>query len=286
MYSPDGSEGSNAINVASGTDHVLALTHRGDVYSWGCPEKGRLGRVNAAEADDAEARGLEKVKPLVTPSLVPNIPYPASAVVAGDNHSFAICAAEDAVYAWGLNSYGQTGLPYDASNPGSTQTEYFPKAVPSLKGLGVASGDAGSTHTTMLTKDGKVYTFSRPAYGRLGQLGIDPKDDEPKPRPGLVHGLDEVGRIVSGSLRLQRFHRGGHRGRRGAVWGYAQEETRAAGTTATTRTSPSGSSADESDGRGRKSSPFLSGVSTRRRCASGGRAGTARPGASARARES
>ena len=82
----------------------MALTRRGDVYSWGCPEKGRLGRVNAAEADDAEARGAEKVKPLVTPARVPairRIPHPASAVVAGDNHSFAICAAEDAVYAWG-----------------------------------------------------------------------------------------------------------------------------------------------------------------------------------------
>ena len=44
-------------SASSGTDHVLAPTRRGDVYSWGCPEKGRLGRVNAAEADDAEARG-------------------------------------------------------------------------------------------------------------------------------------------------------------------------------------------------------------------------------------
>ena len=43
----------------------------------------------------------------------------------------------------------------------------------------------------MLTKTGQVYTFGRCAYGRLGQMGIDPKDDEPKPVPGRVHGIDD-----------------------------------------------------------------------------------------------
>ena len=224
VYSPDGSEGSNAINVASGTDHVLALTRRGDVYSWGCPEKGRLGRVDAKIADDAEGcRGAEKVKPLIAPAPVPNIPHPASAVVAGDNHSFAICAAEDVVYAWGLNSYGQTGLPYDASNPGSTQTEYFPRSVPSLKGLGIVTGDAGSTHTAMLTNDGKVYTFGRPAYGRLGQLGIDPRDDEPKPRPGLVHGLDKIGRVVAVAAGSSGSNAAVTADGEAYVWGYGNE---------------------------------------------------------------
>ena len=224
VYSPDGSEGSNAINVASGTDHVLALTRRGDVYSWGCPEKGRLGRVNAAEADDAEARGPEKTKPLVTPAKVPNITAVVTAVVAGDNHSFAICAGDDVVYAWGLNSYGQTGLPYDPANPGSTQTSYFPVAVPSLRGLGIASGDGGSTHTTMLTRDGKVYTFGRPAYGRLGQLGIDPRDDEPKPTPGLVHGLDgSKVKIVSVAAGGSGSNAAVTADGEAYVWGYGME---------------------------------------------------------------
>ena len=225
VYSPDGSEGSNAIRVASGTDHVLALTRRGDVYSWGCPEKGRLGRVDAVLADDVEAhRGPEKVKPLITPARVPNISHPASAVVAGDNHSFAICAADDVVYAWGLNSYGQTGLPYDINIPGSTQTEYFPILVPSLKGLGIVSGDAGTSHTTMLTNDGKVYTFGRPAYGRLGQLGIDPGDDEPKPRPGLVHGLDGVGRIVAVAAGSSGSNAAVTADGEAYVWGYCGVE--------------------------------------------------------------
>ena len=224
VYSPDGSQGSYATNVASGTDHVLALTRRGDVYSWGCPEKGRLGRVNAEIADDAEARGPDKTKPLVTPAKVPNITAVVTAVVAGDNHSFAICAGDDVVYAWGLNSYGQTGLPYDPANPGSTQTSYFPVAVPSLRGLGIASGDGGSTHTTMLTRDGKVYTFGRPAYGRLGQLGIDPRDDEPKPLPGLVHGLDgSKVKIVSVAAGGSGSNAAVTADGEAYVWGYGME---------------------------------------------------------------
>jgi alpha-tubulin suppressor-like RCC1 family protein len=42
--------------VASGTDHVLALTAGGDVYSWGCGEKGRLGRLPEADADNTNKR--------------------------------------------------------------------------------------------------------------------------------------------------------------------------------------------------------------------------------------
>ena len=68
-----------------------------------------------------------------------------------------------------------------------------------------------------------MYTFGRPAYGRLGQLGIDPKDDEPKPRPGLVHGLDEVGRIVSVHSGCNGSNAAVTAGGEAYVWGYAQE---------------------------------------------------------------
>ena len=160
------------------------------MYSWGCGEKGRLGRLPETQADNVSKHDVEAKRLLVTPQKVPNIP-PASAIVSGQMHSFAICTQDDAVYAWGLNSYGQTGLPYDNDKPASSQNEYFPKKVPALCGKGFVAGDGAETHTCMLTKTGQVYTFGRCAYGRLGQMGIDPKDDEPKPVPGRVHGLDD-----------------------------------------------------------------------------------------------
>ena len=125
---PDGTDGSRVTNVASGTDHVIALTKAGDVYSWGCGEKGRLGRLMETQADNVSKHDTEAKRLLVTPSKVPNTP-PASAIVSGQMHSFAICTQDDAVYAWGLNSYGQTGLPYDNDKPASSQNEYFPKRV-------------------------------------------------------------------------------------------------------------------------------------------------------------
>ena len=41
------------IQIASGADHVLALTRNGVVYSWGCAERGRLGRLPEEVADKA-----------------------------------------------------------------------------------------------------------------------------------------------------------------------------------------------------------------------------------------
>jgi regulator of chromosome condensation len=80
------------------------------------------------QADNVSKHDTEAKRLLVTPRKVPNTP-PASAIVSGQMHSFAICAQDDTVYAWGLNSYGQTGLPYDNDKPASSQNEYFPKRV-------------------------------------------------------------------------------------------------------------------------------------------------------------
>ena len=60
--------------VASGTDHILALTAGGDVYSWGCGEKGRLGRLPEADADNTEKRDEAAKRKLLTPSRVPVLP--------------------------------------------------------------------------------------------------------------------------------------------------------------------------------------------------------------------
>jgi regulator of chromosome condensation len=55
VYTP-ASAGSRVSAVASGTDHILALTAGGEVYSWGCGEKGRLGRLPEADADNTSKR--------------------------------------------------------------------------------------------------------------------------------------------------------------------------------------------------------------------------------------
>lgn len=139
------------------------------MYSWGCGEKGRLGRLPEADADNTSKRDDEAKKKLLTPQKVPNLPRGTTAVVAGSYHSFSISATPDGgqseVYAWGLNSYGQLGVPYEFSMAASNQLVYFPRRVNELCGRGFVSGDGGETHTVMLTGAGKVFTFGRSAYG-------------------------------------------------------------------------------------------------------------------------
>ena len=101
----------------------------------------------------------------------------------------------------------------------------------------------------------------------------------------MVHGLDEVGRIVSVHSGCNGSNAAVTAGGEAYAWGYAQEGNLGRGDDCDDahvpeRLKPTRAMA------GKKVVAVSFGVSTRRRCASGGRAGTARPGASARGRES
>ena len=200
IYAPASSK-ERAKAIVSGVDHVLALSREGGVYSWGCSEKGRLGRVDASEAEDNEQASDDVKRRLLTPSRValpksgggigsafggePEV----TAIVAGDFHSFAICADEDGsksdVYGWGLSNFHQVGL-WDP-NPdlrGDEQVTYFPKRVASLCGKRIVAGDAGAHHSLFLTGDGKIIAIGRYTDGRCGvrvpNAALDGALEEPR----------------------------------------------------------------------------------------------------------
>jgi hypothetical protein len=78
------SPGERVTAMSSGADHVLLLTADGVVLSFGCAEKGRLGRLSAADADAAigdvtsatERAALMRI--VTTPTPVPGLPQIAS----------------------------------------------------------------------------------------------------------------------------------------------------------------------------------------------------------------
>jgi regulator of chromosome condensation len=223
VYTPVDSSG-RARALASGTDHVIALTAGGDVYSWGCGEKGRLGRLPEADADNVSKRDDAAKRKLLTPSKVPNLPAGGvTAIAAGSYHSFGIAASPDGsksdVFGWGLNSYGQLGMPYDFSMPASSQLVYFPKRVDELCGRGVVAADGGEAHTVALAASGKVYAFGRSAYGRLGLAGIDPKDDEPRSAMSEVAGVPgRATAVVAGGSNSGAVTASGD----AYLWGYGE----------------------------------------------------------------
>src|SRR4051812_22885356 len=85
------------VSIAAGYDHVIALTSRGLVYTWGRGDIQQLGRVLN------DRRLHEGLTP--EPLRIRNIKYIAS----GHFHSFAI-DKNDMVYSWGNNEHQQTGI--------------------------------------------------------------------------------------------------------------------------------------------------------------------------------
>src|SRR4051812_142494 len=85
------------VDIATGSDHVLALTDRGQVFAWGNGAQNQLGR-----------RIIERRKTnslLAEPMGLSNIVKISS----GAYHSFAV-DIEGRVLAWGLNNFRQCGL--------------------------------------------------------------------------------------------------------------------------------------------------------------------------------
>ena len=80
-----------------------------------------------------------------------------------------------------------------------------------------AAGDGGETHTVMLNGAGKVFTFGRSAYGRLGLSSVDPNDDEPRSQLGEVGGVPgRAVSVVAGSSTTGCVTESGE----AYVWGY------------------------------------------------------------------
>ncbi|KAF9968453.1 hypothetical protein BGZ73_009259 [Actinomortierella ambigua] len=158
------------VDIATGTDHVLALTSTGLVYSWGNGQQGQLGRRIIPR------RMLNGLSPEKVDGIKDKI-----RVGAGSYHSFAI-DKDGKSYGWGLNNYGQAGQE-------SAKVDMVPSIEPidSLKDLVMKDIQGGEHHSVALTKDGKVYTWGRSDSHQLG-LGYV---TEP-PKEGEASSADEA----------------------------------------------------------------------------------------------
>ncbi|KAJ1480873.1 regulator of chromosome condensation 1/beta-lactamase-inhibitor protein II [Baffinella frigidus] len=175
--------------IASGADHMLALTSKGQVFSWGCAECGRLGRVEDGNCDPKAVKGDKKTweARLLTPTLVPSLPE-VKFIAAGLYCSFAVGARSE-VLAWGLNQYGQLAIEQEGPF-------YAPTSVPALSNKSIVQIGGGEHHSLALSESGDVYAFGRPTYGRLGRRDVNPNQDDRHWNPGKVEGI-AGGAVVS-----------------------------------------------------------------------------------------
>lgn len=87
-------------------------------------------------------------------------------------YSTFVVTMRGAVYACGLNNYGQLGV-------GHADNVYEMEEVEGLRGKGVVAIAAGLHHTLALTRAGHVFAFGRGDSGQLGLRGASGGDSPP-----------------------------------------------------------------------------------------------------------
>ena len=143
----------DAIAIASGDAHALALRSDGTVLGWGANSRGQLGngRTDPAQPTPVQALGLSGVR----------------AIAAGSVHSLALTASR-ALAVWGGNGFRQLG-------DGSTTDRSAPFVRPATTGALAVAG--GGPHTLALAPDGTVVASGRNSDGQLGNGMIAQSSD-------------------------------------------------------------------------------------------------------------
>ncbi|NTU69716.1 hypothetical protein HGB13_02755 [bacterium] len=168
----------NAVFLASGGMHSLAINSNGSIYGWGHNTSGQLGNGGTTSQN----------RPYIVSGSLTGI----SSVYAGLFHSIAL-KNDGAVYAWGGNSTGQLGINSTDSN----------RTAPALlSGISsVKSVATGGYHTLALKNDGTVYAWGANNYGQLGATTTDTCGGWSCTRsPILIPGLNNIVAITAGQF--------------------------------------------------------------------------------------
>jgi hypothetical protein len=138
----------DVVQLAAGTDHLLALRRDGSVLAKGGNDHGQIG----------DGSGAVAYEPIVVPGLTD-----ITRIAAGDEHSLAL-RANGTVLAWGRGDNGQIGDGFQVDAP-------RPLEVISAGGSPftfIIDVAAGRAHSVLLRDDGLMLTWGRGIEGQLG----------------------------------------------------------------------------------------------------------------------
>lgn len=146
--------GETIAKVAAGTQHSIALTSNGAVYTWGNYAYGRLGILGAT--------ANQKIPYRLDQTYFGS--SPVTCISAGDIHSGAVTSAGSA-YGWGNDGAGRIG---DGDTTTSNKTTPVLSSFTTLsEGETIVSVSCGILSNMFLTSDGNVYTCGANNYGML-----------------------------------------------------------------------------------------------------------------------
>ncbi|KAK3142264.1 hypothetical protein QOZ80_4BG0344340 [Eleusine coracana subsp. coracana] len=168
--------------VIAGSGHSIAVTAKGDVYSFGANSLGQLGLGNTED----------QPKPCLISSLQ-GIRITQAAVGA---RRTMLVSDKGGVYTFGHDILGWE----DTKGIAAINHSSSPKLVESLKDVFVVQVSIGNYFTAVLSREGQVYTF---CWGRDKRLGhnTDPVDIEPRLLSGPYEDAP-VAQIAAGNCYL------------------------------------------------------------------------------------
>ncbi|CAN0896332.1 Ultraviolet-B receptor UVR8 [Linum grandiflorum] len=165
----------------AGPGHSVAVTSAGVVYSFGSNSSGQLGHGTTEEESKPRiVRSLQGIRIIQA--------------AAGPGRTMLISDA-GRVYAFGKDTFGEAEYGVQGSNVVTT-----PQLVESLKDIFVVQAAIGNLFTAVLSREGRVYTFS---WGNDAKLGhqTEPDDVEPHPLLGALENIPVV-QIAAGFCYL------------------------------------------------------------------------------------
>ncbi|XP_022945356.1 ultraviolet-B receptor UVR8 isoform X2 [Cucurbita moschata] len=169
----------------AGPGHSIAVTSKGAVYSFGSNSSGQLGHGTTEE----ESRPPRLIRSLQGIRIIQ--------AAAGSGRTMLISDA-GRVYAFGKDSFGEAE--YGVQGAQGAQVVTTPKLVESLKDIFVVQAAIGNFFTAVLSREGRVYTFSWGSESRLGHQ-TEPNDLEPRPLTGALENAPVV-QIAAGYCYL------------------------------------------------------------------------------------
>ncbi|KAH1083138.1 hypothetical protein J1N35_022899 [Gossypium stocksii] len=167
----DSFHGSKIKLVSASKFHSIAVTARGEVYTWGF---GRGGRLGHPDFDIHSGQAAVITPRQVTSGLGA---HRVKAIAAAKHHTVIATEGGD-VFTWGSNREGQLGYT-------SVDTQPTPRRVSSLRSRIVAVA-AANKHTAVVSASGEVFTWG---CNREGQLGYGTSNSASNYTPRIVEYL-------------------------------------------------------------------------------------------------
>lgn len=166
-------------SVAAGKNHTVALTNRGEVWTWGLNNHGQLGRTITEWVSGRERPAQQGITPGRVPGLSNII-----AIAAGEYHTLAL-SRDGKIYSWGYNEYGQLG------NDTFTNSTH-PVEVKDIHDAIMIS--ANESYSGALRRDGSVWIWGLNVGGELGGKILTYK------KPQAVATLRNMGALSMGGF--------------------------------------------------------------------------------------